>query len=160
MGNHNLNFSKKVKGHSFFSTDKAVEELTLEAHDATKFLPAKICVHEKSVKISEIFIDGSIRFLPKRPISVDQLKDMITIAENFQLFHSNLLPKEKVKAEPVPAPIAELPLDEVKEEQEQQHPANLQPSDEDVKDHELRNMLPELYKEESHINGIVNHAEA
>lgn len=150
MGNHNLNFSKKVKGHSFFNTDKAVEELTLEAHDATKFLPAKICVHEKSVKISEIFIDGSIRFLPKRPISVDQLKDMITIAENFQLFHTNLLPKEAVSVAPAPAPVAELPLDEVKEE----------PKEDEQQDQDLKLMLPELYKEESRINGIVNHAEA
>lgn len=152
MGNHNLNFSKKVKGHSFFNTDKAVEELTLEAHDATKFLPAKICVHEKSVKISEIFIDGSMRFLPKRPISVDQLKDMITIAENFQLFHSNLLPKEKVAAEPVPAPVeATAQLEVVEEKKEDDQP-----------DHQLRTMLPELYNPSPFpvINGVENHVES
>lgn len=67
-----------------------MKTLTLVATDTTTTKPKSISVfNHAEILVAKVYIDGETEF-SKIPIQVNELKQIVTIAENFILFWNNI----------------------------------------------------------------------
>ncbi len=67
-----------------------MKNLTLIARDTTTKEPKSISIFNKKDEfIAKVFCDGGTEFM-RIDIQIDELKQIVTIAENFNLFWNNI----------------------------------------------------------------------